>query len=192
MDHGALECRFELAVADEVDTERDAAGRLAFGVGAGVDAMTGTLSVDGDAVLGGGATTAIDLAGETPGAGHDQLSVTGNATLGGRLEVTLASGYEPELGTVFDIVVADAIASAFNVLITPDDIGFAVDTMADRVRLTAATPCPGDLGGDRAVGLSDLIALLIVWGTPVADLNGDDDTGLADLLVVLSNWGVCD
>lgn len=54
-----------------------------------------------------------------------------------------------------------------------------------------APACPGDLSGDGAVGLADLLMVLASWGTPDADINGDGTTGLPDLLAVLAAWGTC-
>lgn len=55
-------------------------------------------------------------------------------------------------------------------------------------------PVPGDLDGDRMVGMTDMLILLSTWGpcgdcSPCpADLDGDCEVSFADLLVVLSNW----
>ncbi len=56
---------------------------------------------------------------------------------------------------------------------------------------------PGDLDGDGAVGITDLLALLGAWGPcpapcpPAAcpaDLDDDCIVGITDLLVLLANW----
>lgn len=58
-----------------------------------------------------------------------------------------------------------------------------------------ATPCTGDLNGDRQVNLSDLTTLLAHFGTPSGatledgDLNGDGDVDLSDLVMLLANFG---
>ncbi|MBU0617972.1 MAG: lactonase family protein [Planctomycetes bacterium] len=61
-------------------------------------------------------------------------------------------------------------------------------------------PCMGDLDGDGDVDLSDLAALLAVYGlcagdpgyVPEADLDGDDCVSLSDLAELLANYGqVC-
>jgi len=46
----------------------------------------------------------IQLGGTTPGTEHDQLVVTGDATLSGILNVSLIDGFEPKLGDSFFIV----------------------------------------------------------------------------------------
>ncbi len=58
---------------------------------------------------------------------------------------------------------------------------------------TVTVVTPGDLDGDGAVGVLDLLELLAAWGpcppAPCpADLDGSGDVGVADLLIQLSNW----
>ncbi|MCA9243239.1 MAG: hypothetical protein KDA32_04730 [Phycisphaerales bacterium] len=63
-----------------------------------------------------------------------------------------------------------------------------------------ATPCPGDLTGDRIVGLDDLAGVLMVFGEsgnlcaqPVADIDNNGAVDLADLAGLLSVFGTaCD
>lgn len=50
---------------------------------------------------------------------------------------------------------------------------------------------PGDVDGDGAVGLSDLLEVLAGWGPCAgcsADLDGDGVVGLDDLLILLAAW----
>ena len=54
--------------------------------------------------------------------------------------------------------------------------------------------CPWDLDGNGIVGASDLLALLVVWGTDPGgppDFDGDGNVGASDLLELLANWGPC-
>jgi fibronectin-binding autotransporter adhesin len=46
----------------------------------------------------------IDIAGTDPGTGYDRLVVTGTAALEGTLTIDTASGFEPVLGTTFEIL----------------------------------------------------------------------------------------
>lgn len=53
-------------------------------------------------------------------------------------------------------------------------------------------PIPGDLDGDGAVTVSDLLILLADWGPCVdcpADLDGNGTVDVADLLTLLAAWG---
>ncbi len=54
--------------------------------------------------------------------------------------------------------------------------------------------CPWDLDGDGAVGISDFLALLGLWGTDPGgppDFDGDGDVGIEDFLDLLAQWGLC-
>lgn len=62
-------------------------------------------------------------------------------------------------------------------------------------RLVFEGGVPGDLDGDGAVGSTDLVILLGMWGdcdncaSCSADLDGDCTVGTPDLLILLGNWG---
>jgi hypothetical protein len=51
--------------------------------------------------------------------------------------------------------------------------------------------CPGDLDGDGAVNVNDLLLVLGGWGTPAGDVNGDGTTDVTDLLELLAGFGPC-
>ena len=56
-------------------------------------------------------------------------------------------------------------------------------------------PATGDLNGNGAVNILDLLLLLAAWGpceTPCPpDFDGDGNVGILDLLILLANWGSC-
>jgi hypothetical protein len=54
-------------------------------------------------------------------------------------------------------------------------------------------PCLGDLSGDDAVNVIDLLQLLDAWGNPGGDedLNDDGIVNVLDLLLLLDAWGAC-
>jgi hypothetical protein len=54
-------------------------------------------------------------------------------------------------------------------------------------------PCVGDIDGDAAVDVDDLLALLGDWGSSggPADLNDDGLVDVDDLLLLLGAWGPC-
>jgi hypothetical protein len=59
-------------------------------------------------------------------------------------------------------------------------------------RVCAALPCDADLDDDGAVGVTDFLALLAVWGTDPGgppDFNGDGTVGVEDFLQLLAVWG---
>lgn len=84
----------------------------------------------------------IELAGTTPGATHDQLAVTGTATLAGTLNITLLDGFQPTLGQSFTILTAAAVSGQFTTVnIDAGGAGthFTVAYDATTVRLTASS-----------------------------------------------------
>lgn len=55
-------------------------------------------------------------------------------------------------------------------------------------------PCLSDIDGNDTVGASDLLILLVSWGTGgcgPADVNRDGEVGAGDLLQLLVDWGPC-
>jgi hypothetical protein len=73
----------------------------------------GTITVNGDYTQEASGTLDIELGGTTPDTEHDQLVVTGAATLGGTLNVTLINGFVPELGDTFTIMTYGSVSGAF-------------------------------------------------------------------------------
>ncbi len=72
---------------------------------------------------------------------------------------------------------------------------FTVDAVAREGAIAVwslATPCVGDVNGDRVINGLDLGQLITEWDTSgVADLNGDGVVGAADLGLMLAGWGAC-
>ncbi len=64
--------------------------------------------------------------------------------------------------------------------------------VAGRLELTVSIGAPGDIDGDGAVDIADLLILLGDWGAcppPCpADLDADGSVGITDLLILLANW----
>ena len=143
---------------------------LGFNDGSGAGMMT----VDGNYTQQTGATLAIDINGDLCGINYDHLNITGNATLGGDLELTLLDNFVPEENDTFDVLAAattllgtfDNVASGER-LTTTDGLGsFIVNYGAsspfspNMVVLSdffSATPdIPGDLNLDGIVDGLDL------------------------------------
>ncbi len=64
----------------------------------------------------------------------------------------------------------------------------------DNIQAWGAAPCPWDLDNNGSVGASDLLSLLVRWGSDPGgppDFDGDGNVGAADLLSLLVNWGPC-
>ena len=58
---------------------------------------------------------------------------------------------------------------------------------------STGTPCPGDTDEDGTVGVSDLLAVVDMWGQSggIGDIDGDGIVGVGDLLAIVDAWGLC-
>lgn len=109
------------------------------------------------------------------------LSLVMQADVGGSEACCFADG------TCQDLTAASCTASGG----TPQGPGTACAST-----VCPLSPCPGDVNGNRRVGLSDIAGIISCWGLPAAcnpgaDQSGDGLIGLADVAVVLTNWGCC-
>lgn len=141
----------------------------------------GTLAIDGRLSLGENATTLIELDGDDAGTGHDQLVVTGEAVLGGSLEVSLLDGYFPVRGDQFEVILYDAAGGQFDTVTLPT--GFEWDVTYGVAGLTielTGFSLPGDFNGDGVVNSADYT----VWRS-----NFDAPYTSADYTVWRDNFG---
>ena len=54
--------------------------------------------------------------------------------------------------------------------------------------------CLGDINGDNALNVSDILAIIDAWGPCegcAADVNADGAVNVTDLLFIVGNWGPC-
>jgi sugar lactone lactonase YvrE/plastocyanin len=93
----------------------------------GADASPGVLYYTGTYAPTATAKLSIDIDGTTPGNStgfHDQLVISGDATLAGELVVNLPGGYVPGLGDTFTILTATGVVNGvFDILTLPDISG---------------------------------------------------------------------
>jgi hypothetical protein len=155
----------------------NAGGTLAPGNSAGVTTITGTYTQQSAATL------AIEIGGLAPGSQHDRVNVTGNAMLGGELQLALAGGFVPSAGQTFTILSAAGASGAFaNIaaggrLATLDGAGsFLVhygpgSPFAQNEIVLAGFQLTGDFNGDGVVDAADYV----VWRHGVA--NGTMEPG---------------
>lgn len=54
--------------------------------------------------------------------------------------------------------------------------------------------CTGDVDGNNAVDVVDLLEVVSLWGSnnSSGDINNDGFVGVADLLLIIDNWGFCE
>jgi hypothetical protein len=125
-------------------------------------------------------------------ADHDRLEVTGDAILGGTLEVSLLGGFAPAWGDAFTVLTAGAIDGEFETLDLPEaPAGLVYEVEYTDTAATLSLARRTDITRDLVVGAEDLGALLMQWGTTdaLADVNGDGVVDGADLGIVLGDWG---
>jgi hypothetical protein len=90
-------------------------------------ASPGLITVDGPLTLTANAVYLCELAGLTPGTGHDQIAATGTATLGGTLRLRQLPGpFFPAVGHTFTVLTAASVSGTFATVQPP--LGYTVST----------------------------------------------------------------
>lgn len=124
-----------------------------FGATVAPGASAGILTVLGDYAVAAG-TLDIELAGTTPGGGHDRIQVTGSASLAGTLNVTTNNGFAPASGSTFTVLTASVVSGNFGTTNLPalsaPELGWSVQYLADAVVLSV-TGAPTAGGYDAFV-----------------------------------------
>ncbi len=80
----------------------------------------GSMSCDGNVVLQDGMLLEMELAGPTAGQQYDQLTIAGQADLGGTLKLLLLDDYLPPVGESFLLLQARQVHGEFDGLVLPD------------------------------------------------------------------------
>ncbi len=153
---------------------------------------TGELVIDANVNLLSEGLLSINLKGDVAGLTHDLLTVEGNVTLGGAMEVHLLDGYTPTPGQSFTILTATGTVGGQFDEVAGDGV-CGIQTVGHDVIITLVSlPIVGDINGDGDVNGADLGLLLSAWGSCRScneDLNGDGAVNGADLGILLANWG---
>lgn len=74
------------------------------------------------------------------------------------------------------------------------DILLGADDLDNNGILDECETCLGDINGDNALNVSDILAIIDAWGTCdgcAADVNVDGAVNVTDLLFIVGNWGPC-
>ena len=163
---------------------------------AGAEAST----ILGNVTLGGSSILEMEL-----GDDYSQLWVTGNASLGGTLELSLAPNYMPMTGDSFEILRSDSLTGTFALEVMTSNPGLLwdIDYTADSVFVTFGGTAPigsgADFNGDNIVNEQDLAIMMGNYGLgsnppPVAtqadgDANGDGVVNGLDFLLYQTQYG---
>ncbi|MFN9044142.1 MAG: YDG domain-containing protein [Betaproteobacteria bacterium] len=83
----------------------------------GSASLAGTLSVQGNVDFGPASTLAVRVGGSIAGA-SDRLAVTGNVSMAGRIDATLANGYTPATGDFVPVLTASGTRSGLFAAVT--------------------------------------------------------------------------
>ncbi len=107
----------------------------------------GATNVFGNYTQGASAHMQIELGGLVPGSGFDQVVVSGSATLGGHLDVSLFNGFQPMAGEHFEFLMASNVTGTFGFASLPSlpaGLSWQVDYEPTFVSLNVV-PEPGSL-----------------------------------------------
>lgn len=128
------------------------------------------LSIDGDYTQSAAGELLIELASLTS---HDQLLVTGTATLNGTLTINFIDGFTPSAGQSFTILSADDVDGTFGMQSLPSvpNLAFDVIYTPQSVVLTVVPALPGDFNADGAVNAADYV----VWRKGILPPNAPTD-----------------
>ena len=114
---------------------------------------TGTLFVDGNFVQSATGKLAVDLGGATPGTTYDVLNVSGQASLGGTLQVALTNSFVPAPGALFNVVAYQTTSGDFAQRIQPSGrvLTASIGTANYQLQLNAATNTAPQLQPENTV-----------------------------------------
>jgi T5SS/PEP-CTERM-associated repeat protein len=100
----------------------------------------GVFTIDANYTQLSSGTLFIELGGLTPGDNHDQLAVTGNAQLTGKLDVSVINNFAPQVGQTFEILTAGSLTGTFEDVITQGNLGVDVTYNSNSVTITITSP----------------------------------------------------
>jgi hypothetical protein len=85
----------------------------------GTGAAPGLLAISGNYTEGHNAHVAIKLGGTSAGTNYDQLSIGGNATLAGTLNISYWNGFTPAIGNIFTVLAGSTLTGGFSAITSP-------------------------------------------------------------------------
>ncbi|MFC1483700.1 T9SS type A sorting domain-containing protein [Candidatus Neomarinimicrobiota bacterium] len=127
----------------------------------------GILTIDGDVELQATNVINLELEGDEPGVGYDQLNVTGNAALAGSLKVSIIDPYNPAEGKTFQPLIFGTSSGVFESLTTQGGGKFLSAQFTETGVYVTASITPGGnswpfIGGIADITVPEDTALTIV------------------------------
>lgn len=107
---------------------------------------TGILTINGNLTQASSSLLEIEVGGVTPGTQHDKLVVTGNAAIGGQLDVPIVNGYMPQVGDSMTILTAANVTGEFSGLFAPElqaanpNVAIGLNQTATEVQINFVAP----------------------------------------------------
>ncbi|MBI2824274.1 MAG: PEP-CTERM sorting domain-containing protein [Planctomycetia bacterium] len=153
----------------------------------------GTLNFQSGLTLNSGGAVAVQLGGLTPGTQYDQLNVTGGATLGGTLAVTLINGFQPALADSFTVMTFDSGTGTFGGytgLAVGGHLTLKPRYSATDLALRARPTVDGDINLDGIVDISDVQNVAANWLTagPAGDADDSGFVDISDIQTIAAHW----
>ncbi len=148
------------------------------------------VSFAGDVTLGPGATLIIELAGTTPGSGHDRLDIAGHLQLEGTLDVRLIDAFRPQSGDAFNILNFASHGGTFHSLGLPTldtGLGWNIDELYTQGMLSVSLALLlGDMNLDGVLDTGDVAPFVLALTNPAAymaqfGVDAVTMTGLGDI-----------
>ncbi|MCH2129227.1 MAG: PEP-CTERM sorting domain-containing protein [Pirellulaceae bacterium] len=167
----------------------------------------GILTISGNYTQSSSGTLAIEVTGTGAGEnGHDQLVVTGAATLDGTLDIQTDAGFTPSVGASpgvngdgFFILTAGTVTGQFsnvNGRHVGNGLFYEIDAQATHVKLAAFQALEGDANGDKKIDITDFNVLSSNFDPTAAnandwtnaDFNADGNVDITDFNFLSSNF----
>ena len=166
-------------------------------------ASIGTLTINGSYTQTSDGALHIELGGGSARSnGHDQLVISGNASLDGALQLLLVNTCKLPVGQEFVVLTSNALTGQFSAVEGLAGLHVIYDDQSVIVKVVEEI-CLADVSCDGLVNVDDLLAVIGTWGactdvpcsstcaTDIAPPGGDCVVDVNDLLMVIANWGAC-
>jgi len=156
----------------------------------------GEMSFGGDVTFGVLSSLQVELGGTVVVDEHDLLTVAGELTPGGTLQVVLIDEFAPDVGDTFDILDWDTLSGAeFASVVLPELTGrkaWDISGLYTSGEISVMGMLIGDTDVDWDVDADDYDTLLDTFGGPAdwrTDFNEDGVIDIADFALQRANYG---